>query len=145
MEKKKLQSVIAFLYFKYPMSRTVSRQTITAPGTLDCIRVKNKLCSPWFMISSEPSGRINDITWCDSCRKADNQWCAVMQVRKRQNSQRVLTLCYFYLLILFIILVLSLLFANVIISPNDKKFQAWSQDPRQNILMLMAVSSFAGY
>lgn len=117
---KKLQSGIVFLCFKCPINRTVNRQTIIAPGTWDYIRVQNKLCSPWFMISSEPSGRINDITWGDSYRKADNQWCAIMQVRKRQNSQRVLTLWYFYLLILFIILVLSWLFANVIISPNDK-------------------------
>lgn len=58
----KLQSGIVFLCFKYPISRAVSRQTIIAPGTLDCVRVQNKLCSPWFMISSEPSGRINDIT-----------------------------------------------------------------------------------
>lgn len=82
---KKLQSGIVFLCFKYPISRAVNRQTIIAAGTLDYIRVQNKLCSPWFMISSEPSGRINDITWCDSYRKGDNQWCAIMQVRKRQN------------------------------------------------------------
>lgn len=62
MEKKKLQAGIVFLCFKHPISRAVNRQTILAPGTLDYIRVQSKLCSPWFMISSEPSGRINDIT-----------------------------------------------------------------------------------
>lgn len=64
--------------------------------------------------------------WCDSYRKADNQWCAIIQVRKRRNnSQGVVPvdLCGFYLLILFIILVLSLLFANAIVWPSNKSLR----------------------
>lgn len=45
-EKNCSESLFSFALNKYPISRAVNRQTIIAPGTLDYIRVQNKLCSP---------------------------------------------------------------------------------------------------